>query len=264
MSGKRERYALPISPLIVDAIASRFAVRRSKLMDYLGYISDNGRDRYRRILISVRTTLYMLRRKELIHLVPKVLVVNVPLLLFYHYANGKYIGKTATSLTSWQIGLPYPRAVEIANEVVSRYSRVFDAFISQLLYFRKLRDKLMSTAIKDLAEEIPRIVIRLEGGRVVEIDRDREAVETFYHILESRFYHYLLYILVDDKEKQEEFLDEIRGVFRSFNKHLLQELTDKWKYLRSTIDKLSEDKDPRIRSTARNFLERVLYTCLAL
>ena len=83
-------------------------------------------------------------------------------------------------------------------------------------------------------------------------------------MLEDTFYHYLLYIIVDDEEKEKEFLAEIRRIFKTFSEHLSRELMDRWRYLRYTINRLSEDSDPRIRSTARNFLERVVYACLVL
>jgi len=261
-------YGPSISSQVLDLIAPRYAVRRSRLDDYIleGVGSEDER---RRILLSIRTILYMLKRKKLVHIVPRVLVVNVPLLLFYYNVNGRSIEKTATALTSGQIGLRYSRAVGLVDEVVSRYSSVFDDLVSQLLYFRKLHDKLMNVAVKSIVKEVPKkIIIRREKeARIIElddIDRNIEAVERLAQLLENTFYHYLLYIIVDDEEKEKEFLNEIRRIFRSFSEHLSRELMDKWRYLRYTINRLAEDKDPRIRSTARSFLERVVYACLAI
>jgi len=59
------------------------------------------------------------------------------LLLFYHNVSGRSIGKITIALTSGHIVLPYREAVELAAEVVFRYSTTFDNLISQLTHFRE-------------------------------------------------------------------------------------------------------------------------------
>ncbi len=263
--GKIHEYS--ISSRVLDLIAPRFAVRRGKITEFVLDIEGGvDADKRRRIQHNVRTILYELRRKNLVYLVPRVLVVNVPLLLFYHKVNGESVGKTATALTSGQIGLKYSRAVEIVKEVIYNYSNTFDDFVAQLIYFRKVHDKLMHVVIKTIRNEIPQIVIR-KDGKTVSLDdsfRDEEAVRRFIWMLEDTFYHYLLYIVVEDEEKEKEFLSEIRRIFKSFSEYLYRELVDRWRYLQYSINRLAEDENQRIKSAAKGFLERVVYACLAL
>jgi len=246
----------------VNVIASRFAIRRSKLTYYLGLEHSD-----RKVLAVARTTLYMLKKKKLVHLVPRVLIINVPLLLLYYNANERSAEKTAVALTSQQIALPLWRAIELVNEVVSKYSTTFNAFIHQLLSFCRLYNKLVPVTIRGLAEEVPKkIVIHRSNGSIAEYDinRNEEAVKRFYNLLEHTFYHYLLYIIVDDEEKQKEFLNEIRRVFRLFNEHLVEELISRWRYLHNIVEQLAYDSDHRIRYTAKSFLEQVIFTTLSM
>jgi len=269
MEHEEEVYGPSITSQLLDLLASRYAVKRDGINE-LFLEGVNNDDERRRIRYRIIYVLEVLSKKGLIHAVPRRLVVNVPLLLFYYKLNGESVENSAVALTNGSLRLKYSKAVELVGEIVSKYSSKFDDFVSQLLYFRKLHDKFMGIVFKKVVREVPKeIVIRREGGtRVIElddIDRNRKAVEMFTQILENTFYHYLLYIIVNDEEKQKEFLNKVRHIFKSYSEHLVKELEDRWRYIRYSINnRLADDRDPRIRSIARNFLERVVYACLAL
>lgn len=262
-------HGLSITSQLLDLLAYSYAVKRDRINElFLEGVNDD--DERRRIRFRIRYVLEVLSKKGLIHVVPRLLVVNVPLLLFYYKVSEESVGKSATALTSGHVGLKYSKAVELVGEVVSKYSSKFDDFVSQLLYFRKLNDVFMNTVAEEVVREVPKkiVVHREEKTHAIvldDTDRNIEAVRKLTQLLENTFYHYLLYIIVNDEEKQEEFLNEVRHIFKSYSTHLAGELEDKWRYIRYSINnRLADDRDPRIRSIARNFLERVVYVCLAL
>jgi len=267
MEHEEEVYEPSITSQLLDLLASRYAVKRSEINEL--FLEDVNDDERRRIRFRIRYVIEVLGKKGLIHVVPRRLVVNVPLLLFYYKVSGGSVEKSATALTSGPLWLKYSEAIDIVSEIVSKYSNKFDDFVSQLLYFRKLHDKLMNNIFRKIVKEVPKKIVVQEGKTQVaefdDIDRNIEAVERFTQLLENTFYHYLLYIIVNDEEKQKEFLNEVRRIFKSFSEHLVKELEDRWRYIQYSINNhLAYDADPRIRSIARSFLERVVYVCLAL
>lgn len=248
-----------ITSQLLDFLAYNYAVKRDRINDlFLEGVNDD--DEMRRIRYRIRYVLEVLSKKGLIYVVPRRLVINIPLLLFYYKVNKESkknsaiaLRNSAIALTSNPLSLEYSEAVELVGEVVSKYYDKFDGFISDLLRLHDLHDMLMGNIAEEYVNELD------------DTDRNIEAVRALTQLLEGMFYQYLLYIIVNDEEKQEEFLNEVRRVFKSYSEHLTKELEDKWKYIRYSIEhSLAYDRDPRIRSIARNFLERVVSFCLTL
>jgi len=259
-----------ITSQLLDFLAYNYAVKRDRINDlFLEGVNDD--DEMRRIRYRIRYVLEVLSKKGLIYVVPRRLVINIPLLLFYYKASGESAENSAIALTSGPLLLKYREAVKLINDVVSKYYDKFNGFIFNLLYFHKLHNMLMGNIAEEIAGKVPKKTV-IQGGEekthVTEpddTDRNIEAVRELAQQLEDTFYNYLIYIIVNDKKKQEEFLNEVRRLFKSYSEHLTKELEDKWKDIRYSIEySLAYDRDPRIRSIGRNFLERVVSFCLTL
>lgn len=256
MSSKRRRASLKgfrktssLTRMVVEQLALHYVTER----DYLSKIAvefycETGRKR-EGALQQVSNILNHLKRKHLIHIVPRRLVINVPRSLYLYYINlskearrdsgealrvEKYrsaIGRVAMAYQG-NLGVDFPlsEASKLAEEVVVLYYNEFHGYLVALDAFTD-KASILLTAINQ-----------------------PETNEYFNRQVLDVVSRYLLDIIAG--KGLDEFIAEIIelvGELASYR--LIQEVGEHWRMLSSKITALTRDPDFRTTSYARQFLK---------
>ena len=248
MCPRRESYGSATS-WILDRIGYSFAVRRNTLYPPELEEAEDEKER-RRILGTIRYVIQVLRNKDMVFLIPKRFVINVPLTLTYYNVKGGSIPMVAEVLRSGG-KLSADEARVTAERVINSYYSRFEPFIDDLLEFYQAYRK---------------ILIALNEYEV-------------RYSLERRFYEYLPFILIESRErggveesdkrvkkrlgriKQRtlEFLKTVvKIVEQDIGSRAIESLYYRWRMLEDRINELAYDNDPHVESIAGRFLDRVV------
>lgn len=251
--GFRKEYSL--SRIIIEELARHWVVQRNTLsrmaVEFYRESEDKELLEKKRLnaLQHVSNILNHLKRKDLIYIVPRRLIVNVPRLLYLYHINLPKEAKKETKIaidtekhknalhiaaSAFQenLGITFPllEAYEITRNIIGMYYEKFHGYLVVLDEFTDKAAKMIAKINEPNANEY-------FNNRVLE--------------LVSR---YLLDIVA--MMRYEEFIDELLRFVREVvgYKEVL-EVGEKWRLLTSKIRALSSDPDFRTASYARQFLE---------
>ncbi len=256
MSPKKRRVALKkfrttysLARMVVEQLAFHYVTKR----DYLSKMAvefyyEIGREK-ENALQQVSNILNHLKRKHLIHMVPRKLIINVPRSLYLYHVNlpkearydsdevlhvEKYrsaIWKVAEAYQG-NLGVEFPlsEALRLAEEVVVSYYDRFHGYLVALDAFTD-RASILLAAINQ-----------------------PETNEYFSEQVLKTVSQHLLDIVAGIR--LDEFVAEIVELVREVVGYkLLQEVGERWKILVTKIMALSRDPDFRTASYSRQFLE---------
>jgi len=232
---------------VLDRISYRLIVRRDAL--YPPELEEaRDEEERRRIQGAIRYVIQALRKKDMVFLIPKRYVINIPLTLTYYKLNNSIL-VIAEALRSGGM-LEADEAYAIVERVISNYYSYFEHLINSLLKFYQTYRKVLITLGNDEAQ----------------------------YRLESKLYEYLPFILIESmgnsgmvegdegkkrkvrrKRRTLEFLRAIvKTVEQEVGRETIEKLCYRWKELENVVDELSYDDDPHVESIAKRFLERTL------
>lgn len=203
----------------------------------------------RKTLQHLSNILNCLKRKNLIYIIPRKYVINVPRILYlYHvnlpanikrgvheirkpdrYKNAMYI--TATAIRT-RLGVNYPLqdAYNIVRYIVTRHYSKFHGYLVNL---------------DELTSKISRLTTK-----IIESDTNEYLTNQIVEII----MHHLLDLVA--RTRYEDLINKLLRLLSELAGYKnLEEIGEIWRYLSSKINSLSSDQDFRTASYARQFLE---------
>jgi len=240
--------------MIIEELALHYVTRRDRLkktaLDFYrgGEEGELPERRRKNALQQVSNILNSLKRKHLIHIIPRRFVINIPRTLYlYHISlpkdvrrssNEPYVEKYSYALQKvalayqGNLGVDFPLsdALKIAKEVVKSYYIEFYGYLVVLDQFTDKASKMLYTINRpDVNEHF-----------------NRRAIEVISQ--------YLLDIIAG--RGYDDFIAEIVKLVREIVGYkLVEEVAERWIILSSKIRALTHDPDSRIASYARQFLK---------
>jgi len=251
--GFRKSYSL--SRLVIEQLALRWVTRRGFLSRiavdfYRGSEEEKlSEERKGNALQQVSNILNHLKKKCLIHIVPRRFVVNVPRTLHLYYINlpkrakgDRYEGlriekynqalRVVARAFQENLGIDFPlsEAQELSKKVITSYYGEFYGYLVALdSFIDKASEMLHRINQPDINEYFNRRVTEIVSRHLLDI-------------IAGRSY--------------EEFIIEILELVRRVTSYkLAEEVAERWRILSSKIHALSHDPDFRTASYARQFLE---------
>jgi len=236
----------------LDRIGYNFIVRRENLYPPELEEARDYKER-RRIQGAVRYVVQVLRKKNIVFLIPKRFIINIPLTLTYYRINYGINNPVLIVAEVLRSGgkLEEDEARKIVERIVSTYYSYFEPFINKLLKYyqpyRKLVDALSNDEVQNMLERklheyLPFILIE---------SRDKSGIGESNESEKRK--------RVIRKGKMLEFLGAIvKIVEQEIGKEVVENLYYRWRELENVVDELSYDDNPHVESIARRFLERTL------
>ena len=251
--GFRKSYSL--SRMIIEQLALHWVTERSFLSKTAVnfYREDEDEEIPAKIRLNalqqVSNILNNLKRKDLIYIVPRKLIVNVPRLLYLYQIKlppnvkrdvreaqkaDKYMEALHSAAAAFHenlgVNFPISRAYEITRGIVAQYYEKFHGYL---------------VTLDEFTDKSSKIIIRINqantngyfSNRVVEI-----VTKYLLDIVAMTSYNELIAELM-------ELIREVAGY------KLVEEIGERWRALSSKIQALTNDPDFRTASYARQFLQ---------
>ena len=251
--GFRKSYSL--SRLIIEQLALHWITRRDSLSKLAVDFYRNNKDgevsekQKRSALQQVSNILNHLKRKNLVFVVPRRFVVNVPRILYLYYINlskearadrrkgleverHKKAFYVVMGAFRENLGIDFPlsEAREISQKIISSYYEEFYGYLVALDLF---------------IDRVSKMLVKINEPDTNEYFNKRVTEIVSQHLLD-----------IVAMRGYEEFIDKILGLVREVAGYkLVEEVGEKWRLLSSKIQALSYDPDFRTASYARQFLE---------